>query len=280
MRPPAARPVPRQRQPAGHSVPSLLLDSHAHLDHSDFDADRDAVIMRARAAGLQYLLTIGGGDGPDHMDEALSIAKRYEWIYATVGVHPHEARQAEDRHFDMLRSAAGDPKVVAIGEIGLDYHYEHSPREVQKRVLIRQLELAREVKLPIVIHCREACSELRQIIGDHWARAGIGGFLHCFSGSREDAVAFLDWGFLLSFAGNLTFKKAEPLRAVAREVPVDRLLSETDSPYLAPAPYRGKRNEPAYVLEVTRELASLHNLSEEDMGRQAVANFARLFRLE
>lgn len=261
-------------------MPNLLLDSHAHLDHSDFDADRDAVIMRARAAGLQYLLSIGGGDGPDHMDEALSIAKRYEWIYATVGVHPHEARQAEDRHFDMLRSAVGDPKVVAIGEIGLDYHYDHSPRDVQKRVLIRQLELAREVKLPIVIHCREAWSDLRQIIGEHWARAGFGGFLHCFSGSREDAVAFLDWGFLLSFAGNLTFKKAEPLRAVAREVPVDRLLSETDSPYLAPAPYRGKRNEPAYVLEVTRELASLHNLSEEDMGRQAVANFARLFRLE
>ena len=261
-------------------MPNLLLDSHAHLDHSDFDADRDAVIMRARAAGLQYLLSIGGGDGPDHMDEALSIAKRYEWIYATVGVHPHEARQAEDRHFDMLRSAVGDPKVVAIGEIGLDYHYDHSPRDVQKRVLIRQLELAREVKLPIVIHCREAWSDLRQIIGEHWARAGFGGFLHCFSGSREDAVAFLDWGFLLSFAGNLTFKKAEPLRAVAREVPVDRLLSETDSPYLAPVPYRGKRNEPAYVLEVTRELASLHNLSEEDMGRQAVANFARLFRLE
>lgn len=259
---------------------NLLLDSHAHLDHSDFDADRDAVIMRARAAGLQYLLAIGGGDGPDHMDEALSIAKRYEWIYATVGIHPHEARQAEDRHFDMVRSAAGDPKVVGIGEIGLDYHYDHSPRDVQKRVLIRQLELAQEVKLPIVIHCREAWSDMRQIVDAHWARAGIGGFLHCFSGSREDAVAFLDWGFLLSFAGNLTFKKAEPLRAVAREVPVDRLLSETDSPYLAPAPYRGKRNEPAYVLEVTRELASLHNLSEEDMGRQAVANFARLFRLE
>ena len=126
-------------------MPNLLLDSHAHLDHSDFDADRDAVIMRARAAGLQYLLSIGGGDGPDHMDEALSIAKRYEWIYATVGVHPHEARQAEDRHFDMLRSAVGDPKVVAIGEIGLDYNYDHSPRDVQKRVLIRQLELAREV---------------------------------------------------------------------------------------------------------------------------------------
>jgi len=261
-------------------VQNLLLDSHAHLDHSDFDADRDAVIMRARAAGLQYLLAIGGGDGPDHMDEALSIAKRYEWIYATVGIHPHEARQAEDRHFDMVRSAAGDPKVVGIGEIGLDYHYDHSPRDVQKRVLIRQLELAQEVKLPIVIHCREAWSDMRQIVDAHWARAGIGGFLHCFSGSREDAVAFLDWGFLLSFAGNLTFKKAEPLRAVAREVPVDRLLSETDSPYLAPAPYRGKRNEPAYVLEVTRELASLHNLSEEDMGRQAVANFARLFRLE
>src|SRR3989449_6079799 len=181
-RPPAARPVPRQRQPAGHSVPNLLLDSHAHLDHSDFDADRDAVIMRARAAGLQYLLSIGGGDGPDHMDEALSIAKRYEWIYATVGVHPHEARQAEDRHFDMLRSAVGGPKVVGIGEIGLDYHYDHSPRDVQKRVLIRQLELAQEVKLPIVIHCPEARSDMREIVDARSGRAGVGGVPHFFSG--------------------------------------------------------------------------------------------------
>jgi TatD DNase family protein len=161
----------------------------------------------------------------------------------------------------------------------LDYYYNHSPHEVQKQVVIRQLELARELKLPVVIHCRDAWSDLREVVGSHWRSAGLGGILHCFTGSPADALAFLDWGFLLSFAGNLTFKKAENLRAVAREIPLDRLLTETDSPYLTPVPHRGKRNEPAYVREVTRALAALHNRSEEDMGRQAVENFARFFHL-
>jgi TatD DNase family protein len=257
----------------------MLLDSHAHLDDSDFDADREAVIERARAAGLRYLVAIGGGSGPDDLASALPIAERHEWIYAAAGIHPHEAKQAEPRHFDLLRSAAVKPKVLAVGEIGLDYHYDHSPRDTQQRVFIEQLEVARQAKLPIVIHCRDAWADLRRIVESEWASSGLGGILHCFTGSREEAFAFLDWGFLVSLAGNLTFKRAENLRAVARELPLDRLLTETDSPYLAPVPYRGKRNEPAYVRETTRQLAALRSLNEEEMGRQAVENFTRFFRL-
>jgi TatD DNase family protein len=257
----------------------FLVDSHAHLDDPDFDADREAVIARARAAGLRYLLAVGGGTGPENLGAPVSIAEQHDWIYATVGVHPHEARHFQETHCEQLRALARHPKVLAIGEIGLDYHYDHSPRESQKRVLIRQLEVAREVKLPIIIHCRDAWPELRETIGTHWKSFALGGVLHCFSGSRADAFDVLDWGFLVSFAGNITFKKAETLRVVAREVPSDRLLTETDCPYLAPVPYRGKRNEPAYVREITRQLAALRSLSEEEMGQHAVENFRRFYHL-
>ena len=256
-----------------------FLDSHCHLDDSDFDADRDAVIERARAAGLKYLVTIGCGKGPDDLGVGIPIAARHDWVYTTVGIHPHEAARTEERHFAELRAATGEPKVIAIGEIGLDYFYNHSPRETQEQVLIRQLEMAREVKLPIVVHCRDAWAELGQITEQHWRTCGLGGILHCFTGTREDAFRFLDQGFWVSFAGNVTFKKAENLREVARAIPLDRLLTETDSPYLAPAPNRGKRNEPAYVVEVTRALAALHGVSMEEMGGQAVENFEKFFHL-
>jgi TatD DNase family protein len=274
----------------------VFLDSHCHLDDSAFDADRATVIERARAAELKYLLTIGGAAGPDHLSESLEIAAQHDWMYAAAGVHPHEAAKAADRHFDELRQLARHPKFVAIGEIGLDYHYDHSPREVQKQVLQRQLDLARELGLPVIIHCRDAWADLREIVRTHMAGAAPvssepggqrrpaggsarAGILHCFSGTRDDALELMERGFLVSFAGNLTFKKAEELRAVAREIPLDRLLTETDSPYLAPVPYRGKRNEPAYVREVTRQLAALHGLSEEQMGEQSVRNFETFFRL-
>ncbi|MGD0922394.1 MAG: TatD family hydrolase [Terriglobia bacterium] len=257
----------------------MLVDSHAHLDDSEFDADRDAVIARARAAGLRYLLAVGGGTGPDKLGASLTIAEPQDGVYATVGIHPHEAQHFRETHLDEMRALACHPKVVAIGEIGLDYHYDLSPRDTQKQVLIRQLELAREVKLPVVIHCRDAWPDLREITETHWRSSGLGGILHCFSGTREDAFQFLSWGFLVSFAGNLTFKKADQLRAVAREIPLHRLLAETDSPYLAPVPYRGKRNEPAYVREVTAALAALRSLTVEEMGEQAVHNFAGFFRL-
>jgi TatD DNase family protein len=253
----------------------FLLDSHAHLDDSAFDADREAVVDRARAAGLRYLLIAGGGTGPDHLDAPLAIAGSHDWVYASVGVHPHEAQHFTDSHTEKILKLAQHPKVVAIGEIGLDYHYDHSPRDVQKQVLIRQMELAGGLKLPIIIHCRDAWADLREVVKTHWKATGLGGILHCFSGSREDARTFLDWGFLISFAGNLTFKKAESLREVAREVPLDRLLTETDCPYLAPVPYRGKRNEPAYVRGVAQKLARLRNLAEEEIGSRLIQNFEK-----
>ncbi|MGA3327611.1 MAG: TatD family hydrolase [Terriglobia bacterium] len=253
----------------------FLLDSHAHLDDSDFDPDRAAVIDRARAAGLRYILIAGGGTGPDRLDSPLAIAEGYDWIYASVGVHPHEARHFTDSHAGKILQLAQHPKVLAVGEIGLDYYYDHSPRDIQQQVLIRQMELARELKRPIIIHCRDAWADLREIAVAHWKSAGLGGILHCFTGNEEDARVFMDWGFMISFAGNLTFKKAESLREVARVIPLDRLLTETDSPYLAPVPYRGKRNEPAYVRGVTQELARLRNLTEEEIARQVLENFEK-----
>ena len=256
-----------------------FLDSHCHLDDADFAADREEVINRARAAGVGIMMAIGGAGGPDTMSTGLQIAEAHDNIYATAGVHPHEAIKAEEKHFDELRGLANHARFLAIGEIGLDYHYDHSPRDVQQRIFIRQLELAREVKLPIVIHCREAWPDLTDLINTHWRASGLGGILHCFGGAREDAFKFLDWGFLISFAGNLTFKKAENMRVVAKEIAADKLLTETDSPYLAPVPLRGKRNEPANVVEVTRALATLHNLSPEEMGAQVIQNFFRFFHL-
>jgi TatD DNase family protein len=256
-----------------------FLDSHAHLDDADFNADRDAVMDRARAAGLRYLLAVGGGTGPDNLEAPIALAERHDWIYATVGVHPHDARHFAEHHARQICKLAQHPRVVGIGEIGLDYHYDNSPREIQKLVLVRQLELARQARLPIVIHCREAWPDLTEIIQAHWKSSGLGGILHCFSGNRQDALRFLDWGFQVSFAGNVTYKKADDLREAAREIPLDRLLTETDSPYLAPIPYRGKRNEPAFVVEVARTLAALRQLSAEELGEIVVGNFERFFDL-
>ena len=256
-----------------------FLDSHAHLDDPDFNLDRDAVMARARAAGLRYLLAVGGGTGPDNLEAPLALAESHDWIYATAGVHPHDAKHFTDHHAEQICRLALQPRVVGIGEIGLDYHYDNSPRDIQKLVLIRQMELARGARLPIIIHCREAWPDLTEITQARWISSGLGGILHCFSGSRQDAMKFLGWGFQVSFAGNVTYKKAEDLREVAREIPLDRLLIETDCPYLAPVPYRGKRNEPAFVIEVARTLAALHHLSPEELGEIVVRNFERLFGL-
>ena len=256
-----------------------FLDSHAHLDDPDFNLDREAVMARARAAGLRYLLAVGGGTGPDNLEAPLALAESHDWIYATAGVHPHDAKHFTDHHAEQICRLAQQPRVVGIGEIGLDYHYDNSPRDIQKLVLIRQMELARGARLPIIIHCREAWPDLTEITQARWISSGLGGILHCFSGSRQDAMKFLGWGFQVSFAGNVTYKKAEDLREVAREIPLDRLLIETDCPYLAPVPYRGKRNEPAFVIEVARTLAALHHLSPEELGEIVVRNFERLFGL-
>jgi len=254
----------------------FLVDSHAHLDDPQFDADREAVIARAAAANVRCILTVGGGTGADNLDAPVSLAEHYDGVLAAVGIHPHDAQYCTDDHLGRLRRLAAHAKVVAIGEIGLDYYRDYSPRDIQRRVLIEQLELARASKHPVVIHCRQAWSDLREVLERHWWASGRGGILHCFSGSKEDAFAFLDMGFLVSFAGNITYPKADQLRSVARAIPLDRLLAETDCPYLAPVPHRGRRNEPAYVEKVVQTLAGLRGLQEEELERQLANNFRSL----
>lgn len=256
-----------------------LIDSHAHLDFKDFDADRAEVLERARRAGVRNILAIGSAAGPEHLDAALPFAEQHDWIYATVGVHPHEARLAESRHFARLAELARHPRVIAWGEIGLDYHYDYSPRDVQHTVFRRQLELARAARKPIIIHCREAWEDCLRILEQDWQATNLGGILHCFSGTAEDARRGLALGFRISFAANVTYPKSQNLRDVARDLPLDCLLIETDSPFLAPQGRRGKRNEPSFVLEVARTLASVRNLPVEEVASLTAANFRGLFGL-
>lgn len=263
----------------------MFIDSHAHLEGKRFDSDREQVLERARAGGVETILAIGIGDGPGTLDCAIKLAAQYFQIYATVGIHPHEAKLATEGAFQELDHLSKHPKVVAWGEIGLDYFYDHSPRDVQARVFIQQMELARAAKLPIIIHCRpsdnseNAWDDTLSLIREHWVTTGLGGILHCFTGGKRHARAALDMGFLISFAGNITFPKAEGIRDVAREIPLDRMLIETDSPFLAPIPHRGKRNEPAFVVEVARKIAELRQISREEVGSQTAENFSRLFSL-
>jgi TatD DNase family protein len=256
-----------------------LIDSHAHIDFPQFAEDRDAMLERARAAGVTALLAIGTGPGPEKLDSALPFAEQYDWIYATVGIHPHEAEQVRPPHLDQLANLAKHPRVIAWGEIGLDYFYDHSPRHVQQRVFREQMALARNAKLPIIIHCREAWSDCLNQIDEEWRSSGLGGILHCFSSTLEDAKHGIEMGFLISFAGNLTYPKAQNLRDIAKALPLESLLIETDAPYLAPQAYRGKRNEPAYVAEVARTLASVRNLPPEEVAGTTAANFRRFFHL-
>ena len=263
----------------------MFTDSHAHLDGKRFDADRAEVVARAKAAGVTTILAIGNGDGPGTgtLDCAIKLAQQHEGIYATVGIHPHEAALAKQEDFDELERLARDPKVIAWGEIGLDYFYDHSPRDVQQRVFLQQMEMARSAKLPIVIHCRpsdnseNAWEDLLRLIREHWASSGLGGVLHCFTGTVEHARAALDLGFVISFAGNITYPKAQNIRDAASMVPLDRMFIETDCPYLAPVPHRGQRNEPAYVVETARRIGELRGLSPEEIGQQTSQNFYEFF---
>lgn len=257
-----------------------LIDSHAHLEFSQFDPDRAEVLERARIAGVKTILAIGSGTGPSRLDAAIPFAEQHDWIFATVGIHPHEAKLATEEHFQQLDRLAQHARVIAWGEIGLDYFYDHSPRDAQQAVFRRQLEQARAAKLPIVIHCRDAWPDCLAILRESWGSTGLGGILHCFTGTLEDARQGIEMGFLVSFAGNVTYPKAQNLRDVAREIPADRLLIETDSPFLAPQGFRGKRNEPARVAEVARALANVRNLPAEEMAATTAANFRRFFRLD
>ena len=264
---------------------NMFVDSHAHLDGERFDSDREEVIARARESGVSTIVAIGNGDGPAQVDCGIRLAEKYEFIYATLGIHPHEAKLAEEGAYQNMEQLARHPKVIAWGEIGLDYYYDHSPRETQKAVFIRQMELAAAAELPIVIHCRpsdgsdDAWENWFGLIREHWAPRGLGGILHCFTGNWPQAKRALDMGFMISFAGNVTFPKAQQIRDAAMEVPLDRILIETDSPYLAPVPHRGKRNEPAFVTETARKLGELRGLSSDEVGEQTSRNFYKFFKL-
>ena len=263
----------------------MFVDSHCHLDGPRFDSDREQVIGRAHEAGVTHMLAVGTGDGPGTLDCAVKIAEQHEFIYATVGIHPHEAQLAKDSDFDQLQQLARNPKVIAWGEIGLDYYYDHSPRDIQKNIFLSQMELAQAAKLPIVIHCRpsdnseNAWEDCLALIDQHWKASGLGGVLHCFTGAWSHARRALDLGFMISFAGNVTFPKAEQIRASAKQVPLDRMLIETDSPFLAPVPYRGKRNEPAFVKEVARQVGELRGVSTQAIAEKTSENFFRFFAL-
>jgi TatD DNase family protein len=251
-----------------------LVDSHCHLDDSKFDTDREQVIERALAAGVERMMAIGTGDGPPDLRTAIRQAERYPFLFATIGVHPHDASKATAETFAELRDLATHPKVLAVGEIGLDYHYDFSPREVQRAVFEKQLEIAAETGKPIVIHTREAWPDTMAILRERWRGAGI---MHCFTGDEEQAREALALGFHLSFGGVLTFPKAETVRQAARITPDDRLLVETDCPYLAPVPHRGKRNEPSFVVETVKRLAEVRGSTAEAIAGLTTANFDRLF---
>ncbi len=269
--------------PHPSSLISHFVDSHAHIDGEEYGLDRDEVIERARAAGVRAILNVGTGDPySGSLERAVNLSEHYDDIYAAVGVHPHDARlfdaSAEKRLADLLRSSK---RIVALGEIGLDYHYDNSPREMQRAVFARQLQMAREMNLPVIIHTREAEEDTIEILRTEWSDgAETGGVMHCFSGSIMMAESVVERGFMISFAGNITFKNAAPLRDVARQIPLDRLLIETDCPYLTPVPFRGRRNEPAHVVETARCLAGLHEMSVQEIGRITTANFARFCGLE
>jgi TatD DNase family protein len=259
----------------------IFVDSHAHIDGEEYDADRDEVVERARAAGLCAILNVGTGDPHSGtLERAVAVAESYEDVYAAVGVHPHDARLFDESAAERIHKLVRERRrVIAWGEIGLDYHYDHSPRDVQREVFTTQLRMAREMALPVIIHSREADEDTVNILRAEWSDAAAGGIMHCFGGGLEMAESVLELGLLISFAGNVTFKKAENLRQIARRVPLDRLLIETDCPYLTPVPFRGRRNEPARVTEVARCLAELHGLETEAIGRITTSNFMRFFNL-
>lgn len=260
----------------------MFVDSHAHIDGEDFDVDRDEVVERARAAGVGTILNVGTGEPHSgSLERAVEVAEKYEGVYAAVGVHPHDAKLFDERAAQRIQKLISEsPRVIALGEIGLDYHYDRSPRDVQREVFIKQLRLARQACVPVIIHSRSADDETVEILRAEWSGARCGGIMHCFGGTTQMALSVLELGFYISFAGNVTFKKAENLREAARAVPLDRLLIETDCPYLTPVPFRGRRNEPARVVETARCLAQLHGIETEEIGRITTDNFMRFFKLE
>ena len=269
----------------------MFIDSHAHLEGKRYDTDREQVLASAKQNGIEGYLAIGNGEGPETANCGIQLAEKYDGkpeyprIWASVGIHPHEASMASEATDAQMLQWAHHPRVIAWGEIGLDYFYNHSPREIQKAVFLRQMELAQTANLPIIIHCRpsdkseNAWDDCLALIQEHWSASALGGILHCFTGSVDHARRALDMGFMISFAGNITFPKAQPIRDAALMVPLDCMLIETDSPYLAPIPHRGQRNEPAFVKEVARQIGELRGVPTEEVGSSTTQNFYKFFGL-
>ena len=257
-------------------MPAKFIDSHCHVDSEQFNDDREAVIERALAAGVEHMVAIGSGDGPPDLEAGIRLADRHPAFYATIGVHPHDASKANAETYRRLAELAAHPKVVAVGEMGLDYHYDHSPRSVQRDVVVEQMRIASDARKPITIHTRTAWEDTIGLLREHWLPTRLGGIIHCFSEGPREAEQALELGFHISFAGIVTFPKATAVQEAARLTPADRLLIETDAPYLAPVPKRGKRNEPAYVVETARKLAELRGVTPEEIARVTADNFRRL----
>ncbi len=256
----------------------MLIDSHCHIDGEAFDEDRDEVVVRAKDAGVVAMLNIGTGDPHNgEIAKAVAVAEKYSGVFASVGVHPHDAMLYDDAAEEHLIDLSKSEKVVAWGEIGLDYYYDHSPRDVQRDVFRRQIRTAKSLELPIIIHSRDADDETVEILTEECSWEGFRGIMHCFGGTAKMAEALMPLGFYISFAGNVTFKKAENLRDAARVVPLDRLLVETDCPFLTPVPHRGKRNEPAMVVHTAKFLAELYDIEFGRLAEQTTKNFLDLF---
>lgn len=255
-----------------------VIDSHCHLDDHQFDEDRDAVVERALAAGVECMLSIGTGDGPPDLESAIRLADKYDAVLASVGIHPEHAPKAADDDFARVRDLLQHPKVVAVGEIGLDYYWQPVHRDEQHRAFVRQLEIAREARKPVSIHTRDAWDDTFALLEEHWNGHELPCVLHCFGGGPEIAQKALALGYYLSFAGVVTFPKAMDVRESARLAPLDRILVETDAPYLAPVPRRGKRNEPSYVVHTARRIAELRGDDAEVFGAAVTRNYRRVFR--
>ena len=256
----------------------MLIDSHAHIQGNEYEGEVEAVIERARGAGVEKIIAVGGAGDMSSNTAAIALADSFHAVYATVGMHPHDAKDVGIEELETLRGLTTHPKVVAVGETGLDYYYNHSSHDFQEQVFSSFIHMACETGLPIVVHERDAAEKAAELLRQE-GNGKLCGVIHCFTGNYQSARAYLDLGFYLSFTGIITFKNAEPLRAVVRQIPLDRILVETDAPYLTPVPHRGKRNEPAYVRFVAETVAKVRGISLEEVASITTANTQKLFSL-
>jgi len=256
----------------------MLIDSHAHIQGKEYAAEREAVIARACQAGVEKIIAVGGAGDMTSNAEAVALAESFPNIYATVGMHPHDAKDVGEEELRELRELTSHSKVIAVGETGLDYYYNHSPHDVQRRVFTHFIHMARDTGLPLVVHERDAAQETTELLRSEGGTE-LRGVIHCFTGDYDAACAYLDLGFYLSFTGIITFKNAGPLRDVVRKVPLERMLVETDSPFLTPVPHRGKRNEPAYVRFVAETIAEIKGMALEEVAQRTTRNVQDLFKI-